>query len=63
MPSFVQNIFIRGVVHLDPEFTYFLILQENGGKLNNIAIPNDINMISPCFDSSRIMKIVPFCSY
>jgi hypothetical protein len=52
-----------GVVPLAPKFTSFLMLKENSGKLNNIAIPNDINTISPYFDSSRNIKMVPFCPY
>ena len=38
-----HNIFIRGVVQLDPDFTYFLALQEYGGRFNNINISNEIN--------------------
>ena len=42
----VANIFFRGLGPLNQEFTYFLILQENGEELNEFATPNEINIIS-----------------
>ncbi len=39
------NIFIMGAVKLDPEFTYFLILQEIRQVYKNIVISNNIETI------------------
>lgn len=39
----MYNIFIRVLGPLDQDFTYFLILQETGEKLNEFAIADEIS--------------------
>ena len=43
---FLPNTFVMGLGPLDQDFTFLLILQENGEELNELAIPNEINTIN-----------------